>query len=74
MDESEAVWHWGVAVCLAVVSRVLQGVCVCVSARVCVSNCCCAYSSLCVHVSECVLCRDLCSVWVVSGTLVSIQT
>lgn len=30
MDESEAVWHWGVAVCLAVVSRVLQGVCACV--------------------------------------------
>lgn len=37
MDESEAVWHWGVAVCLAVVSRVLQGVC----ARVCICTSLC---------------------------------
>lgn len=41
MDESEAVWHWGAALCLAVVSGVLQGVCA--SSRMWSCVCACVY-------------------------------
>lgn len=41
MDESEAVWHWGTVVCLAMLSSVLQGVCASTWMWSCV--CACVY-------------------------------